>query len=635
MIADAPPVHISPARAWRLSRHFPANNASRSALPAPVELKHSPAQSLTSPSPLKISIPSRNSPFRSRHAAPHTRHTSTTAERVSRPVAARETVSLKEATSPEGVHPITKVPPVYFTAESADRLMRPTAARSEAMAGASERRKLHSGSVDDSFVSNDGEIFASRDDTDGGMERRLSLTVQSLDSSSHLLQGTAVSEARKTTPSKPVQRPPVPRIFVSGVSDRLMSRTATNQVAVEEGPAKARERLRQKMLDQQRQQVKPAVVAKPKYTVEDGIVKARERLRARQLQQTENQRVASSFGHGLAEPGMAGSVRPPSGKRILTVPQGPKFSTSTRHVDRPTGARADIQTLAQSLNTFGKGLRDDMSASAGSIGSFHRNLTIPTSPKFATDSRCGEKYKSPRTRADVALAQSMDVLQNGLRTPYYAPPLKRTAGPTKPHSPKFHKLPHRARPMSTAEKEVEEMEYFNSHPFKAKTTTRSSSNRRITISSTGRGHALPSFMQPTKSNAAMPSTQVATTRPSTEPRSHRTASLTQAPFHLASSSRSSMHSLMTEASRRRTEQLALEREMRAAKTNYLRDEVHKKKQEEERSQRRRQAARHAHLQLKYSTNEPQPFRLASLALPEAAREEEARRKLEADEVLVT
>lgn len=92
--------------------------------------------------------------------------------------------------------------------------------------------------------------------------------------------------------------------------------------------------------------------------------------------------------------------------------------------------------------------------------------------------------------------------------------------------------------------------------------------------------------------------------------------------------------MMTDASRRRTEQLALEREARAAKTESLREAARKEKLEEERTQRRRQVAKVAHHvpvgPSERRPTEPQPFRLSSATRHEGAAND-ARRKRAAEE----
>lgn len=578
--------------------------------------------------------------------------------------------------------------PRVFKVDSAERFNRLTYARSAAIIAASPRRHSSPGSIN-AHGNLDGH-----EGRQGGNSTNHSLTAaherlitQMSGPSPHLLQGTAVSEARKTTPNKPVVLPPPPRRIVSGASDRLMSRTVANKAAIDGGPAKARERVRKRMLDQQRQQLilsegPGQSPVKHKFSAEDGIAKARERLRQRQSEEKRQKIPAKNsqgVGSDIADTG-AGSraARPPSGKRAPTVPQGPNFATTARHGERPAFGRSDMNTLAQSVDVFGKGLRDDMSASVGSNGSSHRNLTIPHGPKFATDIRCGESFKPPRARSDVSLAQSTDVLQMGLRAPYAAPAVKRGPGPTIPHSPKFHKAPHRELPKSSEERELEEMEYFKSHPFRANPIAsghyHNPANRRITMTpqsanflcDSSNGLPLPSYMQPTLGHAAraQPTPPTTHARVVATPRVHcktivnetpkpfraRPAPLStfQAPspispssspptptepFHLATSCRQDKHSAMTEASRRRTELLAQEREAQAAIKLTLLEEAHQKKIEEERRQRRRRLAKLTpHLMpSQRKTTEAHPFRVASIGRFEASSAEEARLRLTAED----
>jgi hypothetical protein len=85
---------------------------------------------------------------------------------------------------------------------------------------------------------------------------------------------------------------------------------------------------------------------------------------------------------------------------------------------------------------------------------------------------------------------------------------------------------------------------------------------------------------------------------------------------------------MTEASRRRTEQLSQEREARATKRISLLEQAHQKKLDEERRERRRQVAKVTHhtVRSEHKPTEVKPFRFASAARREAAAEE-ARQKL--------
>jgi hypothetical protein len=94
-------------------------------------------------------------------------------------------------------------------------------------------------------------------------------------------------------------------------------------------------------------------------------------------------------------------------------------------------------------------------------------LTIPKTPKFATNSRFKPRFITPGARTGiVTLAQSNDVLRKGLRA-MTAPVSKRPNGLTIPKSPKFQTISKRALPQSAAEKDAEIMSYYQSNPFKA------------------------------------------------------------------------------------------------------------------------------------------------------------------------
>lgn len=511
--------------------------------------------------------------------------------------------------------------PRIFTAESAERLMRPTAARIATISATSPHRQhsSESGGTPDQQNELVEPIIP--------LEFRAAHTVP-IPETSHLLHCTAVSEARKTTPRKATVRPPPPRRFVTGVSDRLMTRTAASMAGVLEGQQKIQERNRldshashpneEKPLftskDRAPMMREPNVHSKPKFSAEDGIAKARLRLqKAQQIRKKLSSidlpvRPSNDVLVTVAK-GMLDGSRPPRDKRVITIPNGPKFATSDRHLNRSTICRTDVKTLAQSVDGFGKGLRDDMSAnaSAGSNRS-QRSLTIPSAPKFATDSRCGEKFKPPRSRADVSLAQSTDLLQNGLRKPYISSQKKGSHGPTIPHSPKFQTRKNRERPKSQNEKEEDEMNFFKSHPFKAKSTPQSSRGSIVpTVSSTRNESGLPSFMRPTRvvSQRTPPTIlRSATASLKLFPRktinSMKTSlqftarivpiSTYQAPPSISPSSsqplttrtelfayRNDNVATMTEASRRRFEELAAEREARSCLNRRISNDSSKRR----------------------------------------------------------
>jgi hypothetical protein len=405
-------------------------------------------------------------------------------ERLSRPTVARMTAiecTLNPPPPREEEEELNSRPPspYVFTAETADRLNQPTAARSSAIhatvaSSLPQHRRNNSGSVcgGGSVSSRDGGYESSG-------ERHLP---PPLDPSSHLLHNTAVSDAKKTTPKKVIARLPPPKKYVSGASDRLMTRTVANRALV----------AGRKVADPKEKPIrKPTTTEKPKFTVEDGIAKAKERVRLRQLQKKqEEQRKGLPPMHPPVHTPNNAAHRPVVAKRPLTVPCGPRVASMRLAKDRQS--KTDDPSLAQRLDIFDKGLRDDFSVGSQGSSFSRRSLTIPTGPTLATDIRGGEKYIPPKSRSDVSLAQSTDLLQHGLRSPYHSTNSHR--GLTIPVSPKFVAVPPRQRPKSTAELEAAEMEYFNSHRFKAKPPL----GQRHSIGSarSSNGH-VPGFMKPT------------------------------------------------------------------------------------------------------------------------------------------
>lgn len=331
---------------------------------------------------------------------------------------------------------------------------------------------------------------------------------KSASASNRLSKGTAASQARSTEPT----------------DNSADARSA----ALAEDRLKARERVRQRMLQQKQQQTTASVKGTTSQNTQSskasiGMAQARERVRQKQLLQkassekenrvrTSTTSVRSSTGrasmgatrprvtipHGpkfaidakygekqlprrdeptlaqsgdIMRKGLRGEDKGPytrSGKTGLTIPQAPKFATSKRHADKAS-AQHDDRSLAESSDYYAKHLRDDMTVgSASSIGSHSHSLTIPRGPNFATTAKFGEKPRTPRaSTADIYLAQSSDLFGKALRDGKNPAPSVKREGPTIPQSPKFQVRAKRAVPMSTEEKEAEMMEYNLLHPFRA------------------------------------------------------------------------------------------------------------------------------------------------------------------------
>ena len=151
-------------------------------------------------------------------------------------------------------------------------------------------------------------------------------------------------------------------------------------------------------------------------------------------------------------------------KPRVTIPQSPNFATNAKlGVRKPTPSVSIQTSLAQSTDVLRRVLRSQESTDmhVRRVG-----LTIPKTPKFATDRRLKQRLINPETPGKMTLAQSNDMHRRGLRT-MPAPISKRSNGLTIPKSPKFQMTTKRALPQSAAEKETEIMYYYKSHPFKA------------------------------------------------------------------------------------------------------------------------------------------------------------------------
>lgn len=246
---------------------------------------------------------------------------------------------------------------------------------------------------------------------------------------------------------------------------------ATDEAKLQASREKAQERIRQHMERENQRQV---LLVSPKYsaeTAEEGIARARERVRLRQ-EKERRARLNEDLGK-VSAPRVKRSTFVPSHhqrKKPITIPEGPRLSTSRRQAMHSATPRAQAtlveMTLAQSTDILRKGLRgDDISQCSGASG--RRKLTIARSPKFATSARHGEKLSSVGWAEKASLASSTRLLQNQLRGGDLSLTKKRELKLTQPKSPTFHQTSKRALPKSTAEREEEMMKKFNSKPFKA------------------------------------------------------------------------------------------------------------------------------------------------------------------------
>ena len=168
-------------------------------------------------------------------------------------------------------------------------------------------------------------------------------------------------------------------------------------------------------------------------------------------------------------------------KPCLTVPVAPKFATDRRLASgrRKTEVKEEM-SLASSTGKFGQGLRSSTpTVSRPTNTSELRRLTIPRAPKFATSQRLGDKSKaapstSPtkknaRDYSDNISWSSMlrDVSAIGSPVSKAASSVK--TGPlTIPVTPQFQPIRKRPLPKSSAEREMEEIQHYKEHKYKAR-----------------------------------------------------------------------------------------------------------------------------------------------------------------------
>lgn len=219
-----------------------------------------------------------------------------------------------------------------------------------------------------------------------------------------------------------------------------------------------------------------------KLTLDERIAAARERARLRNLEKeallvarlASKSKISTSMPAQVLEVGRIKRPAPKTApvnlktrpeKQKITIPQSPKFATNNKlGVRKPLPSISMEASLAQSTDVLRKGLRsqEPIGARVKRAG-----LTVPKTPRFATDTRLKQRFYTPASNAGImTLAQSNDMHRRGLRT-MTAPVSKRPNGLTVPKSPKFQTTTKRSLPKSTAEKEAEIMSYYKSHPFKA------------------------------------------------------------------------------------------------------------------------------------------------------------------------
>jgi len=174
-----------------------------------------------------------------------------------------------------------------------------------------------------------------------------------------------------------------------------------------------------------------------------------------------------------------------------TIPIAPTFLTDSRLASRRKSE--SIIPLASSDTILTRTLRSPPSTSTSgtmttTTTTQTRGLTIPISPKFSTKER---RLSRPRQSSpkgwEYGLRSSSTVVASSSTSSALSPPSSRsTSRLTIPQTPKFSEIRTRPLPKSTAEREAEEMEYIQAHPFKAQpvrmnATTPSSSKSQVPI----------------------------------------------------------------------------------------------------------------------------------------------------------
>ncbi|KAG7374731.1 hypothetical protein IV203_013826 [Nitzschia inconspicua] len=158
-----------------------------------------------------------------------------------------------------------------------------------------------------------------------------------------------------------------------------------------------------------------------------------------------------------------------------TILNAPKFATSYRRRTKdPEGLKNihdEIVPLAASTDILMKGLRAPPPRSPGAAAAKKRGLTIPQAPNFATTRRHGEKtpMTSPQKVHFSDDSSWYSTLRDGTVSPTSKIASSVKTGPlTVPQTPNFQPIRQRPLPKSTAEMELEEMEYYKNHPFRAR-----------------------------------------------------------------------------------------------------------------------------------------------------------------------
>jgi len=144
----------------------------------------------------------------------------------------------------------------------------------------------------------------------------------------------------------------------------------------------------------------------------------------------------------------------------VTTPKPFKFHESRSSLSRNDGHEGNkprkLETMAESMNDFGRHLRETPVPPKRVL-----KPTVPISPNFTPISK---RERVPRKTETMAESVS-DFGRHFREIPVVSN--RDFSKPTIPVSPKFSKMPMREKAKSTADKEQEVVDYYNTHRFKA------------------------------------------------------------------------------------------------------------------------------------------------------------------------
>ena len=303
------------------------------------------------------------------------------------------------------------------------------------------------------------------------------------------LRSSPSKRRQLTQPSSAFDRLSRPTVASSAGHAGEIRKLRTN-INPEEEQRKARERVRKRMAVQRK-----AITSNNEGGKDDATKKAN--ARKKRIEKMEQERLAKIKAKIAEREGRMKTKKkeeaktnkrkvkqktaalPQPSKTGLTIPVAPKFATDQRltSISRKAPPKERL-SLASSTSMFGKGLRSSTPPIKRPTAT--PRLTIPMAPKFATSRRLGDKQhvkSTPFSSPTRKRRESMDNVSwsSQLRdVSAIGSPLSKAANSVKtgpltiPITPQFQPIRKRQLPKSTAEREEEEMEYFEDHPFKAR-----------------------------------------------------------------------------------------------------------------------------------------------------------------------